>query len=164
MDHGPGAIAPLFRICTGCGAEAGYDAGVCVIDGALHWSVEGVCGACGSGGVECGRDEVPEYVSAALIAAHGEVVLRAEPLPGAAGARALKTVREVFGVPLAEVRGRLRALAGEGERGTGPQMALLAARLTEGGFAVTLEAGEPPAGVQRVVHTAPGRRRPADPA
>ncbi|MFF7209022.1 hypothetical protein ACFZAU_00630 [Streptomyces sp. NPDC008238] len=143
MDHGPGAIAPLFKTCTGCGAEAGHHAGVIVIDGALHWSVEGACEACGSDEVECGRGEVPEHVSAALIAAHGPVVLRAEPLPGAAGARALKTLREVFGLPLAEVRGRLRALAAEGERGTGPETALLAARLRAVGFAVTLEAGEP---------------------
>lgn len=164
MDHGPGAIAPLFRTCTRCGAEAGYHAGVCVIDGVAHWSVEGACEACGSAEVECGRDEVPEYVSAALAAAHGEVVLRAEPLPGAAGARALKTVREVFGVPLAEARGRLRALAGEGERGTEPETALLAARLRERGFAVTLEAGEPPTGEGRFVPTAPGRRWPANPA
>ncbi|WP_405770075.1 hypothetical protein OG539_35960 [Actinacidiphila glaucinigra] len=91
-------------------------------------------------------------------------MLRAEPLPATAGARAFKTVRELFGVPLAEVRGRLRALAAEGERGTGPETALLAARLREGGFAVTLEAGQPPTGEKRFVPTAPGRRRPANPA
>ncbi|MFJ9911167.1 hypothetical protein [Actinacidiphila glaucinigra] len=164
MDHGPGAIAPLLTTCTRSGAEAGYHAGVCVIDGVLHWSVEGGCEVCGAGEVACGRGAVPGHVSAALIAAHGEVVLCAEPLPGTAAARAFKTVREVFGVPLAEVRGRLRALAAEGERGTEPETALLAARLREGGFAVTLEAGEPPTGEKRFVPTSPGRSWPANPA
>ncbi|MFI8183437.1 hypothetical protein OG539_35955 [Actinacidiphila glaucinigra] len=65
MDHGPGVIAPLFTTCTRCGAEAGHHAGVCVIDGVLHWSVEGGCETCGAGEVGCGRGEVPEYVSAA---------------------------------------------------------------------------------------------------
>jgi hypothetical protein len=163
MDHGPGSIAPLHRTCSRCGTEAAYHAGVIAIDGVLHWSVGGTCPACGDGREECGRHVLPEHVRAALIAAHGEVV-RAEPLPGSAGAPALKTVREVFGVPLSEVRGRLRALAEDGERGTAQEMALLAGRLREGGFAVTRQVGEPVPRDERVVPAAPGHRRPANPA
>ncbi|MEU4096733.1 hypothetical protein [Streptomyces sp. NPDC026673] len=164
MDHGPASIAPMFRICSRCGAEAGYLAGEIAVDGVLHWSVGGACAACGNADEGGGRDAAPEHVRAALIAAHGEVVLRAEPLPGNAGARALMSVRKLFGVPLAEARGRLRALAEDGERGTAVEAALLAARLGEGGFAVTLETCGPPAREERRVPGVPGRRWPANPA
>lgn len=145
MTHGPGSIAPLYRTCLRCGAEARYEAGGIVIDGVVHWSVEGACAACGDGSAECGHGEVPWYVREALIATHGEVLLRAEPRPGGAWAAGLKAVRELFGVPLSEVRSRLRALAEDGVKGTEPESRLPAARLEDAGFTVPLRIPEPPA-------------------
>ncbi|MFF3562786.1 hypothetical protein ACFYXS_22360 [Streptomyces sp. NPDC002574] len=143
MAHGPGSIAPLYRTCPGCGGEARYASGAIVIDGVLHWSVEGGCAACGDRSAECGSGEIPWYVRDALIAAHGEAVLRAEPRPGGAGAAALKTVRELFGVPLSEVRSRLRVLAGDGVKGSEVELSLLAACLEDAGFSASLRVAEP---------------------
>ncbi|MEU6344588.1 hypothetical protein ABZ883_26985 [Streptomyces sp. NPDC046977] len=150
MTHRPAWIAPLYRTCPRCGAEARYEAGAIVIDGVVHWSVDGGCAACGDMATECGRGEVPGHVREALIAAHGEAVLRAEPRPGGSRAAALKTVRELFGVPLPEVRSRLRALEEGGVKGTEVESRLLAARLEDAGFSVSLRVPEPPARSDRL--------------
>lgn len=167
MAHGPASIAPLYRTCPGCGVEARFETGEIAINGVLHWSVGGSCSACGSRSEECGRHEAPWYVREALIAAHGEAVLRAEPRPGGAGAAALKTVRELFGVPLSEVHTRLRDLAGDGVKGTEVELRMLAARLEAAGFSVSVQIPEPPARNGRVPGNAGGKgyaRWPANPA
>jgi hypothetical protein len=126
------AVVP-YR-CDGCAGGATFEE--TIVDGRLHWSLSHDCPAASV--VECGRDEIPEALRAAVLEQCGTYRLR---IGGGSRVAVMKVLRERRGTPLAQLSGLVELLRGPGVTGTGAEIRLLSAQFAEAGVPTSVDTG-----------------------
>ncbi|MFD3539232.1 hypothetical protein ACFWUQ_06985 [Streptomyces sp. NPDC058662] len=125
--------------CGACGGPTVRDIGQFIDHGRLRWGIEETCRACPS--YSCAEDDgpvTPEWIRDALLAAHGPARLRLTGC-GTSPVPAMKVLRSVHRLTLAQAREMANRLADTGLLGTLVEMEFLAARLRHASVGATVE-------------------------
>jgi hypothetical protein len=124
----PPSEATVIEPCDTCRADWRCELSQAVVDDRLQWTVWCRCESCGSTVQECGWDDPPAEIRAAIVEQCGLARLRVPDAAGAQRLRVMKVLRD-NGVPMADVAATVERLGGAGLAGTVDEMELLAGRL-----------------------------------
>ncbi|MGW0857847.1 hypothetical protein [Streptomyces sp. NPDC002690] len=116
--------------CQDCGAETTCSGVQALVGGSLTWDTEISCMSCGLAVADCGGD-LPAELRDRLLAEHGAVRLRVDQ--AASRAVAMRVLRNVLGLPLADVKSVLHEVVTGRYVGTMPEMERLARVLRAAG-------------------------------
>jgi hypothetical protein len=124
-----GVMAIVRERCRSCGSEVNVTVGQAIYDHELLWHKAYTCSVCGSSAEEDGRGRAPDEVRWAILQRDGEWALELLETDAVA-TKALKLLRQILNLSIAEVGELRRRLPGVLVTGTRIEVGRLMAMLS----------------------------------